>query len=161
CSSPSGSSSTVRDKADRFVQVRVLGIHDAYERLRSIGAPDPIGAVGLLTSLVIDAEWREHGRGVLKGTIDGFAEKYGVHHSRIRRLVASLEEADLIRCEWVRGHDGEVLILAYDEVVEVPLRARARNAPRPRAEATRPGAEVTRSGAEPPGKTAPTKNKEQ
>jgi hypothetical protein len=152
----------VRDETDRFVQLRVLGIDAAYERLRSVGAPDPIAAVGLLTSLVMDAEWRERGRGVLRGTIDGFAEMYGgVHRSRIRRLMHWLEAADLIRCEWVRGHEGEVLILAYDQVVEVPQRALARSATRARAEATRSGAEATRSGAERPGETGPTTNKEQ
>src|SRR5262249_12008486 len=76
------------------------------------------------------------------------------------RLCGWLEAADLIRCEWVRGHDGEVFILAYDQVVEVRLRAQTRSAPRSGAQATRPGAEATRSGAERAGKTRSTKNKE-
>src|SRR5262249_48183314 len=76
------------------------------------------------------------------------------------RLSDWLEAADLIRCEWVRGHDGEVLILAYDQVVEGPLSAQTRSVPRSGAEATRSGAEATRSGAEQPGETGTTRNKE-
>lgn len=101
---------------DRFVQVRV-GHDFVFDRLRRVNAPDPPAAYGLLMQLVFLAEWREPGRGTVKTTILGLAEHVGTGRGRVHRLMESLEAADLIRCDFVRGHEGEVLVLAYDELV--------------------------------------------
>jgi hypothetical protein len=107
--------------AGRFVQMRV--VHDfVFDRLRRVKAPDPLAAYGLLMELVFLAEWREPGRGAVKTTIDGLAEHYEMSHGRISRLLESLEAADLIHCEFVRGHEGSILVLAYDELVHFSQR---------------------------------------
>jgi len=105
--------------AARFVQLWPAGIDSALQRLRHVDAKDPIAALGLLLHFVMAAEWRERGRGTLRCSKAELAEYFATSRWRIARLLEPLEESDLVRCEWVRGHDGSVLVLAYEEIVRV------------------------------------------
>src|SRR5262249_33946560 len=148
-------------KTPRFVQLQVAGIDLAIEKLRSVNAPDPLASFGLLVELVVEAEWREPGRGTLRASKAGLAQLFGVSRHRISDALGPLETAALVRCEFVRGHDGEILVLAYDDLVRSALVPLGTNA-RPAGDVTRPrGDEARPVEDERPGKTPNRKKKEE
>jgi hypothetical protein len=107
-------------REERFIQLRASAIDYALEQLQRVGAPDLLASNMLLFDLLVASGWREPGRGALRITKHDLADRWHAGRHRIDSLFDSIEAADLIRADFVRGREGEIVVLDYDALVRTP-----------------------------------------
>lgn len=74
-------------------------------------------ARAVLLELALEAGWEGENRGAVSGfTVAAWAEHLGIGRNRLSEALVELEAAGAVEHRPVRGHEGTVRILAYDEI---------------------------------------------